>query len=981
MEFQMLGPFEARVDGRRVELRAAKPRAVLAILLLHANKPVAIDRLIADLWAGRPPATATKTLQTYVSHLRKAFGDHVIVTGPAGYRLDAGHESVDVHRFERLLGEARGVEPTVAGDTLRRALALWRGPALVDFAYEPWAQTEIARLDELRLDALEDRIDADLALGRAAELVAELESLVGEHPLRERLRGQLMLALYRSGRQADALAAYRAARETLVEQLGIEPSPALRSLERSILDQDPKLDRRAANPSFGAPVRPTPSLTRRSTSFVGRARELQEVRELLDRPDVRLLTFTGPAGTGKTRLAVEATACDGWVRETAFVELAPVLDPGLVAPVIASTLGLSETSRQRAIDALVLHLGSRRTLLVLDNFEQVLDAGRVLSELLARAPGVQLLVTSRAPLDRPEEHVYPLPALEEPDAVQLFVDRALASRPDFALSDENAETVTKLCLRLDGLPLALELAAARTKLLPPHAILERLGSRPELLRAVPGAGLPERHRTLHTAVDWSYDLLTADEQALFTSLGVFVGGFSLAGAVAVAPDVDLDVVDGIESLLNNSLLRTERMSEGEPRFGMLETMREYALERLAERGAVEAVRRRHAEYFLRLAEDAEPALLGPDQLRRARKLDSERDNFRAALTWAAERGEAEVGLRTASGLWRFWQMRAGDVEGREHLDRLLGSGAGSPAVRAVAQLCAASLAYYQGDFAAVRGYVEASRPVVRKLGDEVALWSGLDLLTLTTLAEGDPDGARSLAEETLLLARLGRSPWIEASAISHLALVLIVQGDLKGAQRGLEEALERFRDLGNLRSVAHCTKGLGGIALLQLELVRARELIEQSLSIYRSLGDVWGTLGSASSLALVALEEHQKDRARRLLDESVEILRKSGHHYRAAKILDLFGRLAADEGRNRRAARLFGAASAIRESRGAELWEGEIRPDPAPYIGALRSVLDRTDFDAAWSEGRALSLDKALDYATDDYSGQNTGTTSTATRP
>jgi ATP/maltotriose-dependent transcriptional regulator MalT len=308
-------------------------------------------------------------------------------------------------------------------------------------------------------------------------------------------------------------------------------------------------------------------------------------------------------------------------------------------------------------------------------------------------------------------------------------------------------------------------------------------------------------------------------------------------------------------------------------------------------------------------------------------------------------------------------MRAGDVEGREHLDRLLGSGAGSPAVRAVGQLCAASLAYYQGDFAAVHAYVEASRPVVRKLGDEVAVWSGLDLLALTTLAEGDPDGARSLAEQTLLMARRGRSPWIEAAAISHLALVLVAQGELTGAQRGLEEALERFRDLGNLRSVAHCTKALGGIALLQLELARARELIEQSLAIYRSLDDVWGTLGSASSLALVALEEHQNDRARRLLHESVEILRKSGHHYRAAKILDLFGRLAADEGRNRRAARLFGAASAIRESRGAELWEGEIRPDPAPYIGRLRSVLGQTDFDAAWSEGRALSLDKALDYA------------------
>ena len=233
MEFQILGPFEALVEGRRVSLRAAKPRALLAILLLHASEPVSIDRLMADLWAGRPPATAGKTLQTYVSQLRKALGDRTIVTGPAGYQLNVERDRLDAHRFERLLAEARGAEPAVAGDRLREALALWRGPALVDFAFEPWAQPEIGRLEELRLDALQDRVEADLALGRSAELVAELEALVAEYPLRERLRGQLMLALYRSGRQADALAAYRAARETLVEELGIEPGPALRRLERA----------------------------------------------------------------------------------------------------------------------------------------------------------------------------------------------------------------------------------------------------------------------------------------------------------------------------------------------------------------------------------------------------------------------------------------------------------------------------------------------------------------------------------------------------------------------------------------------------------------------------------------------------------------------------------------------------------------------------------------------------------------------------
>ena len=549
------------------------------------------------------------------------------------------------------------------------------------------------------------------------------------------------------------------------------------------------------------------------------------------------------------------------------------------------------------------------------------------------------------------------------EAIRLFVDRAHDARADFALSDENAEAVAELCLRLDGLPLALELAAARIKLLSPRAILERLGGRLELLKAVPGAGLPERHRTLRAAVDWSYDLLTADEQVLFTSLGVFVGGFSLDGAVAVAGDLDLDVVDGIESLLDNSLLRTEPMSDGEPRFGMLETMREYALERLAERGDGEAVRRRHADFYLRLAEEAEPALLGPGQLRWARKLDSERENLRAALIWAAESGETEIGLRTAGALWRFWQMRAADVEGREHLDRLLASGSGSPSTRAVAQSRAASLAYYQGDFDAVHRYLEASIPVFRELGDDLNLSGSLDQLTLTTLAEGDADAARALAEEVLERARRPHDPSREAYATAHLGAVLMVQGELDGAQRALEEGVRRSRELGNLRSVGHWTKALGGIALLRNQHSRARELFEQSLAIYRSLDDAWGILGSVSSLALVALEEHDSNGARRLLHEGLELVRKSGHHYRAAKILDLSARLAASEDRESRAARLFGAASGIRESIDAEMFEGEVWPDPAAYVADLRSVLGESEFDEAWAEGQAMTLDEALQYA------------------
>jgi DNA-binding SARP family transcriptional activator len=526
MEFRILGPVELVVEGRVTPLNAAKPRALLAMLFLNANKPLSSARLIDDLWAGRPPATAAKVLQAYVSQLRRLIGSEVIATGPNGYALSVGPGELDLHRFERLVSAAAGADPAAAASRLRQALALWRGPPLVDFAYEPWAQLEIGRLNELYLVALQARIDADLALGVTAELVGELELLVAEHPLQESLHGQLMLALYRSNRQAEALEVYRQARQTLVAQLGIEPGPALRRLETDILRQDPRLDLPAPQPAEARQAQPVPTLPPRSTSFVGRHRELLEIRKLLASPDIRLLTLTGPAGTGKTRLAVEAAAGleaefpDGVV----LVELAPISDPDLVATTIAETLALGETHGRRPTEALIAYLQRRRVLLILDNFEQLLPAAPVVTELLAGAQQVKILVTSRAPLELGEEHIQAVPALRLPDptslgdverlrrteAVSLFVDRARSVRPEFEVSTANAAAVAELCLRLDALPLALELAAARVKVLSVDAILDRVGRSLELLKAQPGAALPERHRTLRAAIAWSYALLTAD---------------------------------------------------------------------------------------------------------------------------------------------------------------------------------------------------------------------------------------------------------------------------------------------------------------------------------------------------------------------------------------------------------------------------------------------------------------------------------------
>lgn len=977
MDFRILGPLQAVVDGRVVALDAAKPRALLAILLLRAGEPVSRDRLIEDLWDGRPPATAAKVLQTYVSQLRKALGNQVIVTRPAGYELAVEPDGLDLHRFERLVSEARGNDPAVATARLREALALWRGPPLGEFAYEPWAQAEIARLEELRLSALQDRIDADLALGRGGELVGELELLVAEHPLSERLRGHLMLALYRSGRQAEALAAYRAARETLVETLGIEPGAALRGLERAILDQDPGLDATPIAPAIVAPRRSAPH-PRAPTSFVGRERELREILALLNDADVRLLTLTGPGGSGKTRLAVEATACLGheFPDGVVLVELASIGDPDLVAAAIADRLGVGDRSGQEPAEALAAYLRDRGLVLVLDNFEQLLAAGPMLAELLAGAPDVTFVVTSRGPLDIPEERIYPVPALELPDpsragdlgrlrqieAVRLFVERAQDARPDFELSDANADAIAELCVRMDGLPLALELAAARIKLLSPSAILLRLGGRLDLLKAAPGAGMPERHRTLRAATEWSFDLLAAEEQELFTSLATFVGGFTLDGARAAAGGIGLDIVDGVESLLNDNLLQTEPMAGGEPRFGMLGTIREYALERLAERGDIEAVRRRHAGYYVVLAEEAEPALLGPHQLRWLERLDAEVANIRAALTWATERGEADVGLRIGAALWRFWQLRGSATEGRERLERLLAQRSGSNVARAMARARVASLAVVQGDHEAARRIGEASLVDFRRTGDDKEAVLMLGVLCLSAVATGDLDRAHVVAQEGLEIAQRTGDLFTEVYAAMPAGLVFAHRGAFDEAERLLEESVRGARQLGNVRSVANWIRVLGGIALVRGDYSKARILIEESLEIHRTLGDPWGTSHSLSRLAVVSLELHDNDAARRLVAESLAIEREVGDRPGQLFDFEVLAALAATEDRPVRAVRLYACASVLREVVGSHTVEPGW-PKHEQHVRHVRSALGEEAFAEAWEQGRAMAPDEALDYA------------------
>ena len=660
VEFGILGPLEVRAAGRAVPLGGSKPRALLALLLLHPNEPVSADALAVALWGEEAPARSTKTVHVHVSRLRKALGDpDALTTTPAGYRLHVRPHELDAERFRRLVDDGRGAlaadEPEHAGALLREALALWRGPPLADLAFAPFAQGAIAALQEERLVALETRLEAELRAGRHAELVPELQRLVAEHPLRERLHGRLMLALYRAGRQADALEAYRHARATLVEQLGLEPGVELRELERAVLAQDPDLAvpapsgaEPAAPPLVRIPAAPTPT--------VGRDADIAYLCAAVRDPDARLTTVVGPGGVGKTRLAAEAARAIGHEFQDGarFVSLAAVGADEHVASTICRELDVPLVAGEPVDRALVAHLRDHELLLVLDNFEHVLEAAPLVADLVAGAPRVSVLATSREPLRLRAERLMHLDPLVVPadgsnggaaagppaPAVALFVAVAQARDPGFALTDRNATALLEVCRRLDGLPLAIELAAGRVDMLSVSELAGRLREGLDALGAGP-RDAPARQRTLTATLEWSWSLLSPDERRAFAGLAVFAGGATLDAAEAVT-GAPLHV---LEALVAKNLVLARPAEDGSHRLDMLETVREFARARLAEDAGARKVHELHCDYCVGLAErtrgelerSAPPALVA--------ELDAELNNFRAALTWALERKSAVKALR------------------------------------------------------------------------------------------------------------------------------------------------------------------------------------------------------------------------------------------------------------------------------------------------------------------------------------------------
>jgi predicted ATPase/class 3 adenylate cyclase/Tfp pilus assembly protein PilF len=726
------------------------------------------------------------------------------------------------------------------------------------------------------------------------------------------------------------------------------------------------------------PLQPTP--------LVGREEEVSEVCDLLRGEATHLFTLTGPGGIGKTRLALQTAAnlLDDFPDGTFFVPLATLTEAELLLPTVAETLGVRESGEQSLDETLKDYLSERRLLLLLDNFEQVLGAAPQVTELLAVAPGLKVLATSRAPLGLYGEHEFPVPPLSLPDlkrppplerltqyeAVGLFVERAQAIKPDFKVTNESAPAVAEICVRLDGLPLAIELAAARIKMLPPKAMLQRLTSRLKLLTG--GArDLPERQRTLRATIEWSHALLDQGEQMLFARLAVFSGGRTLEAMEAICDaegDLPVDTFEGVSSLLDKSLLRQEEGPNGEPRFVMLETIHEFAREKLGQSAEVEQIKRVHAQYFLTLAEEAYPELKGPNQLEWLERLEAEHDNMRAALTWALERKEVEVALRLGGALSWFWSLRGYHSEGRRWLEEALAmEGRGSPEVRAMSLAGAGALASEQGDYDRAQEACQEGLELLEHEAREASEAKRCLLACLGWMAWEREDYRRAteLYEESLALSREMSDTWWLASTLSDLALVSHFRGDSERATELYEQSMEFFREQGDKQSLAFCLNNLAMMAISQGDLGRAAQLTDESVALLRESGARGPVSMVLYNLGWMALLQDDLSRAADLYRESLSLSWETGLNPIVQSALEGFALVAGAKGEAEQAARLWGAAQTLHETKDIPR-DTDFLAEADTRISAVRTGMGEQVWEEAWRKGQAMSLDEAVSYALEE---------------
>jgi predicted ATPase/DNA-binding SARP family transcriptional activator len=1106
MEFRMLGPLEVRSGGETLALGGAKQRALLAILLLQPNHVVTRERLAELLWGDEPPPTADHVIEVYVSQLRRALEPagapyKLLVRKPAGYVLQVEASDIDATQFTSLVESAKGLEPSEAVAHLQRALEMWRGPALADFAGESFAVSEAARLNELRLYATEERIEAELKLGHHGRLIGELQGLVEQHPLRERLCGQLMLALYRSGRQAEASDVYQKTRERLVDELGMEPGPELQDLLKRILQQEsglapaapaapslptgmvtflltdlegstrrwernptamqqameihdavlgrvinahagmqvesgregdsilaafrratdalacgveiqtslaaetwpegadlhirvaihtgeaelrgghyfgPALHRcgrllatghgdqvlltqathdvvvdtlrggmalrdlglhrlrdlerperifQVTGPGLRSEFPPLNSLDPRRhnlpispTRFIGREKELADISERLAAH--RMLTLVGPGGTGKTRLALQAAAdnIDRFADGVWFVELASVREPDLVAQTVAEALGVREEPGRPLIKSVVDRCRERKFLLVLDNCEHLVHAVvQIVDKLLRDCPNVCVLATSRAQLRLNGETIVRVGPLEESEAVALFTERATSVSPGFRMTAQDDESAVQICHRVQGIPLAIELAAGRAHMLTPAEILARLQESFSVL-AGGSRSAEARHETLKAALDWSYRLLTEEEQRLLRLISVFAGGFTLGAAESVNADVaEGSTLDLLGQLVDKSLVAPQESVGGVTRYSVLETVRAYGRDRLVESGELAAAQMRHAEYFVRFALAAHPELAGPNRRTWLHRLGDEVDNFRAIFEVQAV--PAAMKLELAAGLDELWDARGEYSEGRARLEAALKA---------------------------------ASRPTNTRA-------RALRAVGLMSWAQGDQIAAKSYTDQALALSRRLRDEEEEASSLQQLGQIAVQLGQFADARHHLEAALAIAARTGSERTQAVCEWRLGMADLFEKDFGSAGVHIKAGLDLARRQSDEEMIALSLLMLGYIELWNGHVDEARSKLLESLQMLSVHGSNRSIANLLQALAVVADEDGETERALTLGGATEALR-SKIAMAPSSPLHHELGSRLEALRK---RHTGSAAWESGLVLGRDEAIRYALD----------------
>jgi predicted ATPase/DNA-binding SARP family transcriptional activator len=942
MEVMLLGPLEVRDGDRVLSVRGSRPRALLALLALNAGRVMAAERLIELLWGDEVPPSAANALQVHVSNLRKVLEPQgqpyrVLVSDESGYALKIEPDQIDFACFERLvdLGHkalTRG-EVALCAQLLGEAANLWRGSALADLADQPWSIGEARRLEELRLAATEDRIEAELALGRHSELIAELESMIASYPFRERLRGQLMLALYRSGRQAEASDVYQKTREVLVEELGMEPGLELQQLLKAILNQEASL-------GVPAPERPAPRLDNLPvalTSFVGRDAASKQIRKLLSVN--RLVTLTGPGGVGKTRLAVEVARglLDKYERGVWLTSFAPLSDAALVPEAVAQVLAIRAQAGQSPTERLIASISDRQYLIVLDNCEHLVDAcARMAEALLTSCPRMTILATSREALGVAGEVAWSVPSMQVPEAparasargceaIELFQQRAATAVGSFQLDGRGLQLATQLCRRLDGIPLAIELAAAKLKMLSLEELLARLDDRFRVLTDGNRTAMP-RQQTLRATIDWSYDLLPPTDRALFPMLSVFAGSFSLQAAevvCSVGAMVVGDVLGGLSNLARKSLVQVEK-NDFEIRYRLMDTIRQYGQEKLNETGQLAVLSNRHREFYLDLAERAAPQLRGSNGNVWMTRLMNEHDDIRAALRWSLTAGDGEKLARLALALGWFWYLRCFFQEGRRWFEAALrGLKSASPATRTQLLIGAGLLAWAQGDHGPDRVMFEEALSFAEKTGDDALIGHALLRIAVADHGAGDFESEQKHAKESIRKLRKDGPPFLLAEALNNLGWLRgVILNDAAPAALLLEESLSIARQCGDLWILNAVFDSMGNLERVQGRLDTAQAFQEQSVRTCTALGDAWSLPYN----------------------------------------LEGFVKLASARNQSERALRIAGAAARLREDVGSIQLPGE-KAQIEALIKEARAELPAAAADAAWRDGWQTTEADAVNYA------------------